>query len=263
MPAVEAAGLTPIRPIAEGADNIVAEIITNLETADLVLCDISIYNPNVFFELGVRTALDRPVCYVVDDKTERVPFDTNIINHAVYDSSLTVYSAPAEAKKLTKHIKATIERSDGRNPLWKYFGISSPARPFEATGSTDERLELLDMRLEGIELLLREQRSGFLELEGTPLKPLASIMDELEVMLPGGVNIESTDDADRVLMVASPEPLVRRQRTMLRRWSTRHQINLYVRESDDPVEFFFGRDGGMQKFSGTGPEARETTDPKK
>ena len=46
VPAVEKAEYTPVRPIAEGADNIPAEIISNLESATLVLCDMSCLNPN-------------------------------------------------------------------------------------------------------------------------------------------------------------------------------------------------------------------------
>lgn len=47
-PAIEKAGLVAIPPIAESADLIYAEIIKNLEQADLVLCDMSTLNPNVF-----------------------------------------------------------------------------------------------------------------------------------------------------------------------------------------------------------------------
>jgi hypothetical protein len=88
VPAVEQAGFEAVRPTMFGADLIHAEIIKNLETADLVLCDASGYNPNVFFELGIRTALDRPVALVRDSITERLPFDTSIINTHTYDASL-------------------------------------------------------------------------------------------------------------------------------------------------------------------------------
>src|SRR3954451_8229180 len=77
-PAVEAAGYELVRPIMRGADLIQAEIIKNLEQGDLVLCDVSQLNANVFFELGVRTALDRPVAMVKDDKTATYPFDTSV-----------------------------------------------------------------------------------------------------------------------------------------------------------------------------------------
>lgn len=40
-----------------------------VEEADMVLCDMSRLNANVFFELGIRTALDRPAALVKDDQT--------------------------------------------------------------------------------------------------------------------------------------------------------------------------------------------------
>jgi hypothetical protein len=61
MPAAEMAGYVPRSPIARGSDLIHAEIVRQLETADVVLCDISTLNANVFFELGIRTAIDKPV----------------------------------------------------------------------------------------------------------------------------------------------------------------------------------------------------------
>jgi len=81
VPAVKEAGYEPIPPTTKGSDIIHAGIIQNLETADLVLCDMSSLNPNVFFEFGIRTSLNKPVCVVKDDLTKKVPFDTGIINH--------------------------------------------------------------------------------------------------------------------------------------------------------------------------------------
>jgi hypothetical protein len=59
MPALQAAGLTVIPPSVGGSEMIHAEIIRNLEQADYVICDLSGLNPNVLFELGIRTSLDR------------------------------------------------------------------------------------------------------------------------------------------------------------------------------------------------------------
>src|SRR6266566_3832256 len=63
-PALEQAGYTAIPPKMLGAALIHAEIIRHLEQADLVFADLSNHNPNVFFELGIRTSLDRPVVLV-------------------------------------------------------------------------------------------------------------------------------------------------------------------------------------------------------
>lgn len=122
-PAIKAAGLEPVRPAAQGTDLIHAEIVRNLETADLVLCDISSLNPNVFFELGIRTALDRPVCLVRDSAT-KIPFDTGLLNYYEYDHRLSSWTLQDEIKRLTKHLMVTTERSGGHNGLWQHFGLT-------------------------------------------------------------------------------------------------------------------------------------------
>jgi hypothetical protein len=124
-PAVEAAGFEPISPIAYGSDLIHAEIIRNLESSELVLCDISCINPNVFFELGIRTAVDRPVALVRDNFTTDIPFDTGIVNFHTYNASLAPWLLPTEMEKLSSHVKESYERSEGRNPLWRYFGLTT------------------------------------------------------------------------------------------------------------------------------------------
>ena len=96
IPAIEEAGFNPISPKSEGSEIIHAEIITNLAECEMVLCDMSSLNANVFFEFGIRTALNKPVSLVVDEKIENIPFDTSIINHHKYHSSLRVDSIKRE-----------------------------------------------------------------------------------------------------------------------------------------------------------------------
>jgi len=147
LPSIELAGLNPIKPIAEGADNIPAEIIKNLNDADLVLCDLSIFNPNVFFELGIRTALDKPICMVKDEHALRIPFDVSIINCHNYKSLLEHWDMEQEILNLSNHLKESLTRSNNRNPLWKYFGIRSVAKSLEG-GSESDKIELLLNKLD-------------------------------------------------------------------------------------------------------------------
>lgn len=148
MPAVEAAGLTPIPPAAQGADLIQAGIIENLERADLVLCDMSCLNPNVFFELGIRTALDKPVCMICEDVSGRVPFDTAIINYHTYEGSLAPWSLDNEIPKLTNHITNSTTKES--NALWRYFGITSSAHAPESAGNADEIDNYLILQVEAL-----------------------------------------------------------------------------------------------------------------
>ena len=142
VPAVEKAGFNPIEPIMEGSDVIHAQIIRHLEQAPLVLCDISSLNPNVMLELGIRTALNKPVCIIKDDVTpaERVPFDLSIINNHTYHSDPT-WTLVSEIDKLASHLKQSSADTD--NALWKYFALRLTAHPPEQKPGTDNRLEVL------------------------------------------------------------------------------------------------------------------------
>lgn len=158
-PSIKKAGLKPITPIAKGSELIHAEIIRNIETADLVLCDMSILNPNVFFELGIRTALNKPVCLVKDDLTMKIPFDTNIVNNHTYLNALQPWTLNEEIDKLAAHIKESLEGSNEINNLWNYFALSSTAHPVKPEKGVDRRIDYLTMQIEALrdQLKLSEQ----------------------------------------------------------------------------------------------------------
>ncbi len=137
-PAIEAAGLIPIPPISKGAEVIHGDIIQNLETADLVLCDMSILNPNVFFELGIRTALNKSVAMIRDNVTERVPFDTTIINYHEYNSGLEPWGLSGEIGRLTVHLKDCAAPGT-ENSLWGYFSMSQQAEVPSDAGESEKQ----------------------------------------------------------------------------------------------------------------------------
>lgn len=143
FPAIESVGFAPLAPRAAGSDLIQAGIIKQLEEADLVLCDMSTLNANVFFELGIRTALDRPVCLVRDDKTGGVPFDTGVINHHVYDSSLSAWVLEKEKEALANHLLASLNRSERQNTMWKYFGVTTRAHAATQGVGQGDKLDVI------------------------------------------------------------------------------------------------------------------------
>jgi len=142
IPAIENAGFESLSPIASGAEIIHAEIIRKLETADLVLCDMSTLNANVFFELGIRTAVDKPVALVRDQHTANIPFDTSLINHHVYDGSLTPWGLQNEIHRLSEHLVKTTNTSGQRSTLWRYFGLSIRAE-LPAPASVEDKFDII------------------------------------------------------------------------------------------------------------------------
>jgi hypothetical protein len=148
MPALQEAGFKAIPPTSKGSELIHADIITHLVRSDLVLCDMSTLNPNVFFELGVRTSLNKPVCLIVDDKTKKIPFDTGIINRITYPSHLRPWNITKSRNLVKKHLEESIVNCNGINALWKYFGIIESGE-FKASETTQE--EKIDYIIRKIE----------------------------------------------------------------------------------------------------------------
>jgi hypothetical protein len=142
-PAIRELGYEPISPISKGSEIIQADIIRNLYAADLVLCDLSTLNANVFFEFGIRTALDRPVCLVADSATPEFPFDTAIINRHTYEAVLRIWNIEQQRSDLVGHMKDTVEKAKGRNSLWRHFGIETTGKLSPESYTESDKLDHL------------------------------------------------------------------------------------------------------------------------
>lgn len=70
-------------------------IIKNLYHSDVVICDLSSQNPNVFFELGVRMTFRKPCILIIDNET-KAPFDISSIKYIKYPRSLHKYDLENE-----------------------------------------------------------------------------------------------------------------------------------------------------------------------
>ena len=119
------------KPSIEGADlgyecrrsvatqgNIVASILKELDTAYLVLADLTDRNTNVFYELGVRHSLrDRTI--LVAQKSDDIPFDLQAYAYHVYDWK-TKEGRHALANRL-KQLLADVDT----NPEWSDNPVSN------------------------------------------------------------------------------------------------------------------------------------------
>lgn len=63
--------------------SITESILNHLKNSDLVIADLSTKNPNAFFELGYRTALNKPIIQMINE-AETLPFDVNTIRTINY-----------------------------------------------------------------------------------------------------------------------------------------------------------------------------------
>lgn len=77
-------------------DSITSTIVEYLKSSDLVIADLTNHNPNVFFEVGYRSALQKPSIHIIE-KDNVLPFDVSAIRTLHYD--LTNLDSVAEFKR--------------------------------------------------------------------------------------------------------------------------------------------------------------------
>lgn len=107
------------------AGNIRADMFQQLLVADIVVADISIHNANVFYELGIRHALQPKRTFLLRAKVKRdrsertaedeVPFDLRTDRYLEYDSD-----KPAETlDRLTEALRQTIANQNSDSPVFQ------------------------------------------------------------------------------------------------------------------------------------------------
>lgn len=89
------------------AGNIREDMFRLILEADLVICDLSIHNANVFYELGIRHALRRNRTILIRDESvsDDIPFDLQTDRYFAYD----VKKPGAFRKELQEIIQATLK----------------------------------------------------------------------------------------------------------------------------------------------------------
>jgi hypothetical protein len=87
-PAIKKAGLKAVRADADifGTGKIIDQIWSGINTAKVLVAELTTKNPNVFYELGLAHALNKPVV-LVSSNEEDVPFDLRHIRVIYYDVS--------------------------------------------------------------------------------------------------------------------------------------------------------------------------------
>jgi hypothetical protein len=205
-----------------------AEIVARLEKSELVLCDISSLNPNVFMELGIRTALNKPVAMVKDNLTVRIPFDTATIGHHTYDESLTPWTLASQITKLSEHIEQ-VRNSGPENAMWKYFGMRLQAGAPSADVGVDERLDFIMQQLE--EMGARDHdrlSSNLLSADTSPVADLHAYLNRALGNVFKGMTIEGNQASVKVSRALS----ARGHKALVRSVKDSYGFDLLISPSD-------------------------------
>jgi len=107
------------------AGNIRADMFQQLLVADIVVADISIHNANVFYELGIRHALQPQKTFLIRAKTKKdpkdrgpeddVPFDLKTDRYMQYDSD----APAATVDTLIQALRQTIASERPDSPVFQ------------------------------------------------------------------------------------------------------------------------------------------------
>ena len=129
-PAIREAGLEPYRVDNDPSVTIpIDEIQDGIRRASMCLADITLDNPNVWFELGYALASDKEICLICsEERTGKYPFD-------VQHCTITKYrvESPSDFRslqlKITERLKAVIDKSatlvaiDAQSPIKEPGGL--------------------------------------------------------------------------------------------------------------------------------------------
>jgi len=87
-PAIKQAGLTPVRADDDifATGKIMDQVWRGIRQATVLVAELTSKNPNVFYELGLAHALEKPVI-LVSSNQEDVPFDLRHIRAIFYDQN--------------------------------------------------------------------------------------------------------------------------------------------------------------------------------
>lgn len=109
------------------------DIQDSILAADLILCEMSGRNPNVFYELGLAHAIGKPAI-LISRKEEDIPFDLRHVRTILYDSTEAGWE-----DKLQEDIKAAAQAVMILNEIWPPPLIPVPSDLANETGTSSKR----------------------------------------------------------------------------------------------------------------------------
>lgn len=171
-------------------------VFAAIDESDICVADLTNLNANVFYELGVRHALEKPVIHIAHVGT-RIPFDT--ANYRTIFFDLSSFDA---MEQLKVQIASQVETIMG--PEFKLSNPLTQARGFQRMASSADPTENLVAALEDrVSALERDKR--------VPL-PVPLSADRKKAGLFGGLHSQLSSDQN-----AWYEKLVEHERQRLER----------------------------------------------
>jgi tetratricopeptide (TPR) repeat protein len=166
-PAITAAGLAPHRADADRrGGSIHADMFQDLLLAEFVVADLTLDNPNVWYEIGVRHAMRAGGTVLTYALRDRLPFDIagqRMQRYTLKEVKLDPDLVEAERTALTEAIEATLGAWRGRRASPVYQQLPNLREPDWKTlkvGDVNEFWQGLEMWQSRVKVALQKQRPG-------------------------------------------------------------------------------------------------------
>jgi hypothetical protein len=135
------------------AGNIRKDMFRELVRADIVVADVSVHNANVFYELGIRHAVQPRSTVLIYAKIDETPFDIKTDRYLRYDAG----SPGASRAALAQVLRETLASEDVDSPI---YGLLPELVPSSLTTTIDLPRSLV----EDIEQAREAKQAGELRL---------------------------------------------------------------------------------------------------
>jgi hypothetical protein len=136
-PAVEAAGLRCVRADEIRHSGVIdVPMYQQLLAADVVVADLSTYNSNAIYELGVRHALRPYTTITIAEKELKYPFDLNHIVIRPYEhlgKDIGFDEVMRMRHELTDAIRSIVDKPEPDSPIYAYIKNLTPPQVREAS----------------------------------------------------------------------------------------------------------------------------------
>lgn len=143
-PVCEELGYRPVRvDHVNAVDNINTTIINYLKTAPMVIADMTDHNPNAFYELGFRQALELPLVPIIKVGGD-LPFDVMTTRTVFYDTDVA---------------KIEDSKENLKSKILSFANFEMPENRAERSLTLEDLNDNLTQKLNKILDLLKKQQS--------------------------------------------------------------------------------------------------------
>jgi hypothetical protein len=132
---------------------IMADIISSIQEADIILCEMSGRNPNVFYELGIAHSMQKKVILVSSVEND-IPFDLRFIRVLLYETESSKWS---EKLKL----KITLAAQDLESDSKKDWSALFPNMELKGELTIEQAKDLIELYVDYIVAQLNIEAGRF------------------------------------------------------------------------------------------------------